>query len=130
DLATIRGDADLTFDKAHDVEGPVSVAVASERRGATAAATARVAVFGTGRLVMNYRLGGVLVRDFDRDLVLSTIAWLVDRPERAGIAPKLPEQVRVAPDAHAIATAFRLFVVALPLACLAAAALVWWRRRV
>jgi ABC-2 type transport system permease protein len=132
DVGTIRGDTDLTFDKAKDVEGPVSVAVAAERHGSPAnrGATTRVAVFGTGRLVMNYRLNGLLVRDYDRDLVLSTIAWLADRPERAGIAPKVPEQVRLTLQAGTIASAFRLFVVALPLGCLALGALVWFRRRV
>ena len=35
DLATIRGEADLAFDSARDRKGPVSVAVAVERGGAT-----------------------------------------------------------------------------------------------
>jgi len=132
DLATIRGDADLTFDKGKDVAGPVSVAVAAEKRGLGEAknATARVAVFGTGRLVMNCRLSCIMVRDYNRDLVLSTIAWLADRPERAGIAPKVPQQIRLTLDQGTVATAFRLFVIALPLACLGLAALVWYRRRV
>jgi hypothetical protein len=110
----------------------VPVAVAAEKRGLGTAkdATARVAVFGTGRLVMNYRLSGLLVRDYNRDLVLSTIAWLADRPERAGIAPKVPQQIRLTLDQGTVAMAFRLFVIALPLVCLALAALVWYRRRV
>jgi hypothetical protein len=78
---------------------------------------------------MNYRLAGPLVRDYDRDLVLSVIAWLTDREERAGIAPKVPEQVRLTLEGRTVARAFQLFVVALPLGCLALAALVWYRRR-
>ncbi|HET6146786.1 MAG TPA: Gldg family protein [Polyangia bacterium] len=139
DLPTIRGEADLAFDPGRDRKGPVSVAAAiaapvapaagAVRRPPAGGAQSRLVVLGTGRLVMNYRLAGPLVRDYDRDLVLSVIAWLTDREERAGIAPKVPEQVRLTLEASTVARAFQLFVVALPLGCLALAVLVWYRRR-
>jgi len=139
DLPTIRGEADLVFDPGRDHKGPVSVAAAVAApvarpaapggRTPAAGAESRLAVLGTGRLVMNYRLAGPLVRDYDRDLVLSVIAWLTDREERSGVAPKIPEQVRLTLEERTVARAFQLFVIALPLGCLALAALVWYRRR-
>jgi ABC-2 type transport system permease protein len=126
DLATIRGDADLSFDAARDRRGPVGVAVAAENR----ASGARVVVLGTGRLVMNYRLSGVMLRDYDADFVMSALAWLASHEERAGIAPKIPAHVTLAADEAQVGWAFRLFALGLPLCCLTAGALVWRRRRI
>ena len=137
DLPTIRGEADLAFDKDRDIKGPVPVAVAIAARATppadgerTRAAESRLVVLGTGRLVMNYRLAGALVRDYDRDLVLSVIAWLADREERSGVAAKIPDQMRLTLEEGTVWRAFQLFVIGLPAACLALAALVWYRRRV
>jgi hypothetical protein len=41
----------------------------------------------------------------------------------------VPEQVRLTLEEGTVARAFQLFVVALPLSCLALAGLVWYRRR-
>jgi len=136
DMATIRGDADLVFDAGRDVKGPVSVAAAVAAPAAPAAPGAhssgesRLVVLGTGRLIMNYRLAGSLVRDYDRDFVLSVLAWLADREERSGVAPKIPDQVRLSLEEGTVAHAFQLFVIGLPAACLALAGVVWYRRRV
>jgi ABC-2 type transport system permease protein len=124
DLATIRGDADLVFDAARDRPGPVGVAAAAEAGGA------RLVVLGTGRLVMNYRLAGLLLRDYDADLVLAAVDWLAGEEQRSGIAPKTPARVSLALDEAQVAWAFRLFALGLPLACLAAAVVVWRRRSV
>ena len=128
DLATIRGDADLAFDAGRDRKGPVTVAVAAGERRQDG--RARLVVLGTGRLIMNYRLAGVPLRDYDRDFMLSVLAWLADREERSGIAPKDAARVALAPTAAQVAWAFRLFVLGLPLATLAIGAWVWRRRRV
>ena len=143
DIATIRGDADLVFDAGRDVKGPVSIAaavVAPPTADAAAAVPAtnlarsspetRLVVLGTGRLIMNYRLAGSLVRDYDRDFMLSVLAWLADREERSGVAPKTPDLVRLSLEEGTVAHAFQLFVIGLPLACLALAGVVWYRRRV
>jgi ABC-2 type transport system permease protein len=124
DLATIRGDADLAFDAGRDQHGPVDVAVAVDAPGT------RLLFLGTGRLVMNVRLEGLMLRDYDADLVLSGLAWLTAREQRAGVGPKIPARVALALDEGQVAWAFRLFALGVPLACLAAAALVWRRRRV
>jgi ABC-2 type transport system permease protein len=126
DLATIRGEADLAFDAGRDQRGPVGVAAAAESR----ASGARVVFLGTGRLVMNYRLAGVMLRDYDTDFVMSALAWLANREERAGIAPKIPSHITLAADEAQVAWAFRLFALGVPLLCLGMGALVWHRRRI
>jgi hypothetical protein len=127
DLPTIRGDADLTFDAGRDQKGPVTVAVAAK---SLTPGRGRLVVLGTGRLVMNVRLSGLTLRDYDLDFVLSSVAWLSGRDARIGIAPKDASPVALAPTAAEVAWAFRLFVAGLPLAVLAVGAWVWRRRRV
>jgi ABC-2 type transport system permease protein len=122
DLATIRGEVDLTFDPGRDVRGPVNVGVAVASPGA------RLVILGSGRLVMNGRLSGLMLRDYDSDLVLSSLAWLSDREARIGIAPKIPERVAVTLDERQVASAFYLFVVGVPVACLVMAGVVFRRR--
>ena len=140
DMATIRGDADLVFDAGRDVKGPVSVAAAVAAPAAASATPGadetrrspetRLVVLGTGRLIMNYRLAGSLVRDYDRDFMLSVLAWLADREDRSGVAPKIPTEMRLTLEEGAVAHAFQLFVIALPAVCLGLAGIVWYRRRV
>jgi hypothetical protein len=143
DMATIRGDADLVFDAGRDVKGPVSIAAAVAAPATPGAASAtpgadetrrspesRLVVLGTGRLIMNYRLAGSLVRDYDRDFMLSVLAWLADREDRSGVAPKIPAEMRLTLEEGAVAHAFQLFVIALPAVCLGLAGIVWYRRRV
>jgi ABC-type transport system involved in cytochrome c biogenesis permease component len=126
DLATIRGEADLAFDRGRDRPGPVTVAVAVERRGAH---PTRLVFLGSGRLVMNYRLAGLTLRDYDADFVSSAIAWLAGRDAQVGVAPKPAARTAPAPTAAAVSWAFRLFVLGLPALALVAGALVWRRRR-
>ena len=125
DLATLRGDVDLAFDAATDRKGPVTVAVAVER----AQPPVRMVFLGTGRLVINARMSGVTLRDYDVDFVRSAIAWLSDRGERVGVAPKQVGRTALGVTEAQVAWAFRLFVVALPLALLAAGVFTWARRR-
>jgi hypothetical protein len=61
--------------------------------------------------------------------MLAVIAWLADREERSGVAAKVPEQVRLTLEEATVSHAFELFVIALPLACLALGGVVWYRRR-
>jgi ABC-2 type transport system permease protein len=130
DMPTIRGEADLVFDPARDQRGPVNVAAAVQTPGDGAAPGARLVFLGSGRLVMNVRLAGVTVRDYDSDLVLSCLAWLTEREQRIGIAPKIPARVAVALDERQVSWAFRLFAVGVPLVCLGVAGVVWRRRAV
>jgi ABC-2 type transport system permease protein len=126
DLATIRGEVDLTFDAGRDRKGPVSAAVAVERGGAH---PTRLVFLGSGRLVMNYRLAGLMLRDYDADFVASAIAWLADRDARVGVGPKPVGRSAPRLTESQVAWAFRLFVVALPLLVLVAGGVTWARRR-
>ena len=130
DLATIRGDADLTFDAGRDRKGPVPVAVAVERAATSATPATRLVFLGTGRLVMNYRLSGVTLRDYDADFVLSAVGWLAGREARIGVGPKVTHRVALTLTAAQVSWAFRLFAMGLPFLALAAGAWVWTRRRV
>jgi ABC-2 type transport system permease protein len=125
DLATLRGDADLAFDPARDRKGPVTGAVAVEGLQRPA----RLVFLGTGRLVMNARLTGLTLRDYDVDFVRSAIAWLSGRDVRVGIASKPVGRTAPGVTDAQVAWAFRLFVVALPLVLVAAGAFTWARRR-
>ena len=84
---------------------------------------------GSGRLVINARMSGLTLRDYDVDFVRSAIAWLSDREERVGVAPKQVGRTALGLTEAQVAWAFRLFVIALPLALLAAGVLTWARRR-
>jgi len=126
DLPTIRGEADLAFDPAHDRKGPVSVAVAVERGGANAT---RLVFLGTGRLVMNVRLAGLTLHDYDQDFVTSVIAWLSDREARVGVGPKLVGRTAPGLTGADVDRALWLFAVGLPLLVLVAGAVTWVRRR-
>jgi len=128
DLATIRGDADLTFDPGRDHKGPVSVAVAVERRGPSGKES-RIVFLGTGRLVMNVRLAGLLLRDYDVDFVMSAIAWLSDRDARVGVGPKPVGRTAPGLTASDVSWVLRLFVIGLPLLVLVGGAVTWARRR-
>jgi hypothetical protein len=140
DLATLRGEADLKRDGERDEKGPLIVAAAAERP-MEGGRRARIVAAGTGRLVTNDRLAGLLIRDYNRDLVLSAVAWLADRQARSGIGPKMVTQTTKLPtttaatirpqvEAAAATRAFILFCIALPAATLGLGGLVWWRRRV
>ena len=128
DLATIRGDADLTFDAGRDRKGPVTVAVAVERRPEDGPPT-RLVFLGTGRLVMNVRLAGLTLRDYDADFVMSAIAWLSDRDARVGVGPKPVGRTAPGLTAADVSWALRLFVIGLPALILVAGAVTWARRR-
>ena len=126
DLPTIRGEADLAFDPGRDRKGPVSVAVAVERRGPH---PTRLVFLGTGRLIMNVRLAGLMLRDYDADFVQAAIAWLSDRDARVAVGPKPVGRTAPGLTADQVSWAFRLFVIGLPLLTIIGGALTWWRRR-
>jgi ABC-2 type transport system permease protein len=129
DLPTIRGEADLRFDAGRDRKGPVTVGVAVARDATSRAPATRLVFLGTGRLVMNYRLAGVTLRDYDADFVRGAIAWLADRDAHIGIGPKITERIALSLTEAEVSWAFRLFVLGLPLTALLGGALTWSRRR-
>ena len=71
---------------------------------------------------MNYRLAGLMLRDYDADFVTSAISWLADRDAHVGVGPKLVGRTAPGLTAAAGELGVRLFVVALPLLVLVAGA--------
>ena len=125
DLGIFRAEAELRYDPGKDVKGPVSIAVAAERTEGTGKG-ARLVVFGSSEMASNR----VLLAGYNRDLVLSAIAWLEQRP-RAHRHRPAPDR---APAAHARRRAARRAcsrsaVGALPLLVLLLGAGVFWVRR-
>ena len=124
DLTSLHGERPLRMDPSVDTRGPVSVAVA-----ATAAAGARIVVFGTERGVINRRMASLVVRDHNRDLFLAALGWLDGSSERVAVGPKVSEQLRLTLDPGQLTRVFLISVVALPSVSLLVGLLVWWRRR-
>jgi ABC-type uncharacterized transport system involved in gliding motility auxiliary subunit len=75
------------------------------------------------------RLAGVTLRDYDADFVMSAIAWLSQREERAGVGAKPVGRTAPGLTSAEVGRALWLFVVGLPLLTLIAGAVTWWRRR-
>jgi gliding motility-associatede transport system auxiliary component len=123
-LAVLRGEAEPQMDAATDVKGPVPVAVAAEdtKKGS------RMVVLGSSQLVSNARLSG-LVRDYDKDLVLSAIAWLTHKETLVAVGPKNPENFKLALGADQAMNIFYVSFIGLPGLGLIAGAMIWWRRR-
>ncbi len=125
DLASLRGagGATPTLDPAVDTKGPVPVAAAA-MRGKT-----RLVVLGTERGVLNRRLGGIVVRDHNRDLFLGAVAWLAGHQEKVAVGPRSAEHVRLALDEGQMVKVFLVSVIGLPLFVLLCGVWIWWRRR-
>jgi ABC-type uncharacterized transport system involved in gliding motility auxiliary subunit len=113
----------LELDRAVDTPGPVSVAVAASWN------KSRLVVLGTERGVLNRRLGGIKIRDFNRDLFLSSLSWLAGQQQQVAIGPKTPEHIHLMLDERQMARIFLISVVGLPACGLSLGFLVWWRRR-
>lgn len=129
-----------------DVAGPVSLAVAvtaapeptdaaGEAGGEETSAEAgedassesgvRLVVVGDSDLLTNGQIGNAGNPTF----ALNAINWLVERQQLLGIPPKEPEQVRLTLTRGQLQRLFWLVIVGLPLAAVAAGAVVYVRRR-
>lgn len=129
-----------------DVAGPVSLAVAvtaapeptdaageaggegtSAETGedASSESSVRLVVVGDSDLLTNGQIGNAGNPTF----ALNAINWLVERQQLLGIPPKEPEQVRLTLTRGQLQRLFWLVIVGLPLAAVAAGAVVYVRRR-
>lgn len=88
-------DSGLTYDPAVDLPGPVSMAVASERRISSQLGInltgGRVLVFGNSDIVANNRLA----QPGNQILALNAIAWLLDRRQMLTISPRPIERYQI-----------------------------------
>ena len=124
DLAALRGDRPLTKDPVLDTAGPVPVAAAVQWR------STRLIVMGCERGLLNRRLAGQRVQDFNRELFLSSLGWLAGDDNLAALPGPPPERaVRPMLTQAQLRKVFLVVVLLLPLCALAMGVAVWWRRR-
>ena len=79
--------------------------------------------------MLNRRLGGQKVQDFNQDLVLAAVAWLSGQDAPRQRAGQPHRSVRAMLDQDQLRKLFMLVVLVMPLGAVAMGLLVWWRRR-
>lgn len=108
---------------AHDIEGPVSIAVAVE---APATGARLVVIGGAHALSASAAAGQGSAGDL---LAESALAWLSGRARPMDIGAKTPEHVRLIMSQAELRRTFVVCVVVLPALLSFIGALTWWRRR-
>jgi hypothetical protein len=124
DLAVFEAKAELAFDEARDIKGPLPLGVAVERAPLDKKPKTRLVVFGSSELAGNRQILGA-----NRDLLLGAIGWLREATPRVTIGPRTPEHLRLQLDDGQLRRVFWLCVVALPLVVLLVGLGVFWVRR-
>lgn len=94
-------------------------------KDASSASGGRLVVVGDSDLLTN----GQIANAGNPTFALNAINWLVERQQLLGIAPKKPEQVRLTLTRGQLQRLFWLVIAGLPLAAVAAGAVVYVRRR-
>jgi len=120
---------EISYDKAKDKLGPLSVAAVAtikpKAEAGTAAKEGRIAVFGDSDVVSNryYNLSG------NGNFFLNTANWLTEESDLISIQPKTsnPRSVQLTPSQGKLV--FWVSVIILPLLVLAAGISIWMRRR-
>jgi len=123
DLALFRAQAELKYDAATDVKGPIPLAVAAERTDGTGKG-ARLVVLGSSELAANRQVLG-----YNRDLLLSSVAWLVKAEPKIAVGPRAPEHLRLELDDAQLRRVFWLCFVLVPFGALLLGGGVFWLRR-
>jgi hypothetical protein len=113
----------IVFDQGADTPGPVTIAVALERQREEK--TQRVVAVGSGHFLANTYLGN----GGNLDLGINMINWLTGDDRLISIQPRHAADASLALSRAWLTTLVVVFLIALPLAFLAAGALIWWRRR-
>jgi ABC-type uncharacterized transport system involved in gliding motility auxiliary subunit len=116
-------DDKITFDKARDLPGPVTIAVALERR--INDRSQRVVVVGTGNFIANTYLGN----GGNLDLGVNMVNWLSGDDALIAIQPRPTLDSGLALERGAQYLILFGFLILLPLAFTAAGVVIWWRRR-
>jgi ABC-2 type transport system permease protein len=123
DLGVFRATAELSFDPAKDVKGPIPIAVAAERTEGTGAG-ARLVVIGSSAIAANRS-----VLSYNRDFLLSSVAWLEAKAPKIAIGPRMPEHLRLSLDDAQLRRVFLVCVLGLPLFALLVGLGIYWVRR-
>ena len=121
---TKTGDTAFQFNEGEDKKGPVSIAVAVEKKLEGGKIT-RMVVIGDSDFISNSQVGNLGNKDF----FLNIIHWLVQQEKKIAIGPKIPEQVNLNLNAVQMSQIFWQTIVGLPLLTLVFGGTVLWRRR-
>jgi ABC-type uncharacterized transport system involved in gliding motility auxiliary subunit len=122
-LKTDYTEKNIRFDKDRDIPGPITVAVALERK--VKDKDQRVVVVGSGAFLSNQYLGTL----FNLDLGTNMLNWLAEDENLITVQPRprVDSQLNLGTASRVLI--FFGYLVALPAAFLLAGTLVWWRRR-
>jgi ABC-type uncharacterized transport system involved in gliding motility auxiliary subunit len=123
DLGIYRAAGEARFDATRDAKGPLSLGVAVERTEGTGKG-ARLVVLGSDELPGNRELLA-----YNRDLLLSSLAWLEVRPSKVAVGPRPTEHVHLSLDDRQLSRVFLVCVIVMPLLSLLVGGAVFWRRR-
>ena len=116
-------DGGIAFDKARDLPGPVTIAVALER--ALGDRTQRVIVVGNGHFLSNQFLGN----GGNLELGVNMVNWLAGDDALITIQPRPARDSSLELGRGAQYLILFGFLVFLPLAFVSTGILIWWRRR-
>ena len=116
-------DGSIAFDKARDVPGPVTIAVALERT--VGDRVQRVVVVGNGHFLSNQFLGN----GGNLELGVNMVNWLAGDDALITIQPRPARDSSLELGRTAQYVILFGFLVFLPLAFVSTGILVWWRRR-
>lgn len=116
-------EGDLHFDAKKDIPGPLTLAVALERE--TDGKTQRVVAVGNGAFLSNTYLGN----GGNLDLGVNLVNWLAGDDRLIAIQPRATVDGAFSLNKNAAAVIGLGFLLGLPVAFLAAAGVIWRRRR-
>jgi len=117
-------ETEFKFSEEEDKKGPVSIAVAMEKK-IEEGKVARMVVIGDSDFIVDSQLGNLGNKDF----FLNIIHWLVQQEKKIAIGPKIPEQVKLNLNASQMNQVFWQTIVGLPLLSLILGGTVLWYRR-
>lgn len=109
------------YQEGEDLEGPVSVAVAADRKEPPS----RIVVFGDADFVIN----GQLNNAGNKDIILAASRWLLAQEQLIGIGPKTLESVKLNLTHQQLWQLFWIVLFGMPALCGIAGGATWFRRR-
>ncbi len=115
--------SNVTFDKTHEVAGPVSIAAALSRT--LQDREQHVAIIGSGHFLANSYIGNGSNLGFGINL----INWLVDDENLITIQPRTALDSNLTMSKSALAIIATGFLIVLPLFFVVCGVAVWWRRK-